>query len=210
MLLTRRLNIRPDERIAAIIRRSPFALLGPGLAAAACVFLAFFLITPLLARGRFGAFVFAALLIVGAFIAVRTAWSWYWNALVVTDIRVIDVDQRGLFHRQLSEARFEKIEDIAVEIKGIVATLFHLGTLRIQTAGAQVLIELRTVPRPELVQELLGRLQEEAGAHRPAAPAESTVDLTRLDDAALTELRERLDVEVRRRAERRYAETVEK
>ena len=201
MLLTHRLNLRDDERVIAVVRRSWLAYMAPITLAIACIFLGFFLITPLLARGGVGTIIFVSLIGAGVIAGVRAAWLWYWNALVVTSIRVIDVDQRGFFHRSVSDARYEKVEDISVEIRGMVATLFHLGTVRLQTAGAHARIELQTVPRPELIQELIGRLQEEAGTHH-APPSVPEDDLAKRPEEALVQLRERIDVELRTRRDR--------
>ncbi|MBI4434501.1 PH domain-containing protein [Candidatus Uhrbacteria bacterium] len=211
MRLTKRFNLRPDEQVVAVIRRSVLAYAGPIILALFSLFLAFFLVVPLFARGRFGAALFVILILVGAFMAFRAIWFWYWTAFIVTNSRIIDTDQRGVFHRRISEARFEKVEDIAIEIRGIVATLFHLGTVRIQTTGGHATIEIHTVPRPELVHELLSRLRSQAkqspieqkGSSEVrasvVAPAPPTWDLSRLPPHELTRLRERLDVEIKRR-----------
>jgi hypothetical protein len=210
--LTKRFNLRPDERVVAIIRRSVLAYFGTALLALFSLFLAFFLIVPLFARGRFGTTLFVILILTGIALTFRTLWFWYWTAFIVTNSRIIDTDQRGMFHRRISEARFEKVEDIAIEIRGIVATLFHLGTVRIQTTGGHATIELRTVPRPELVHELLGRLRGQAKpivapppqvSEQPrtsAPPAPSVPDLSRLSQPELIRLREQLNAEMQRRS----------
>lgn len=210
MHLTKRFNLREDERVVAIIRRSVLAYAGPIALALFSLFLAFFLIVPLFARGRFGTSLFVLLIVLGVYMAFRTIWFWYWTAFIVTNSRIIDTDQRGVFHRRISEARFEKVEDIAIEIRGIAATLFHLGTVRIQTTGGHATIEIRTVPRPELVHELLSRLRGQTklpvapqhvdGQPRASiAPAPPVPDLARLPPPELVRLREQIDVELRRR-----------
>lgn len=201
MGFTKRFNLRTDEQVVAVVRRSVLAYAAPAALAFLCVFLAFFLIVPLFARGRFGSAVFALLLALGITMAFRAFWFWYGTAFIVTNSRIIDSDQRGVFHRRISEAPFEKVEDIAIEIRGIIPTLFHLGTVRVQTSGAQALIELRQVPRPELLHELLGRLQLEArGRGAPAAsPVSPDVNVLRQSPEELTRLRGRIDVELERR-----------
>mgnify|MGYP001571365754 CR=1 FL=1 len=204
-MLTKHLNLRDDERVAAIVRRSLLVSAGPLLAAAASIFLAFFLIVPLFARGNFGMGIFTFLIALGVLTALRAVRLWYGTAFVVTSARVIDLDQRGFFHRQLSEARFEKIEDISVVIHGIFATLFHLGTIRVLANGGQALIEIRAVPRPEIIQELLGRLQEETQAKRAPAVAgiPAVPEIAQLSEVQLADLRGRMDVEIRLRHDRR-------
>jgi hypothetical protein len=64
-------------------------------------------------------------------------WTHYYLDLwVITDRRVIVIDQRGFFNRKVSSFRLERLQDIKVTVKGIIATLLNFGTIRAQTAGA--------------------------------------------------------------------------
>lgn len=202
MAFANRFNLRPDEHVVAVIRRSVIAHAASAGLAFLCVFLAFFLIVPLFARGRFGVAVFVLLIVLGILATFRAFWFWYGTAFIITGARIIDSDQRGVFHRRISEAPFERVEDITIEIRGVISTIFHLGTVRVQTASAQALLELRMVPRPELVHELLGRLQLEArgrAVHPTGTPTAVDLDIARQSSEALTRLRERIDVELERR-----------
>ena len=200
MNFTKRFKLRDGEQVVAVVRRSVLAYTAPAALAILCAFLAFFLIVPLMARGSFGLGIFLLLLALAVIMTFRVLWFWYWTAFVVTDARIIDSDQRGIFHRRISEARFNAVEDIAIEIRGIFATIFHLGNIRIQTSGTQATIELRTVPRPELVHELLGRLQTEARSRGGASVPPSALQLAQLSPPELTRLREHIDVELKRRS----------
>lgn len=201
MNFIKRFKLREGEQVVAVVRRSVLAYAAPAALALLCAFLAFFLIVPLMARGSFGVGIFTLLLVIAVIMAFRVFWFWYGTAFVVTDVRIIDSDQRGMVHRRISEARFNAVEDIAMEIRGILATVFRLGNIRIQTSGAQAMIELRTVPRPELVHELLGRLQAQARAHGSTSAPSPMMQLTRLSPAELTQLREQIDVELQRRSD---------
>lgn len=66
-----------------------------------------------------------------------TIWTHYYLDLwVITDRRIIVIDQRGFFNRKVSSFRLERLQDIKVTIKGILPTLLNFGTIRAQTAGA--------------------------------------------------------------------------
>jgi uncharacterized membrane protein YdbT with pleckstrin-like domain len=56
--------------------------------------------------------------------------------LIISDKHVTQVIQRSLFNREVSELSMSNVEDVAAEKKGIIATIFDYGRLRIQTAGA--------------------------------------------------------------------------
>ncbi len=66
-----------------------------------------------------------------------TVWTHYYLDLwVITDRRIIVIDQRGFFNRKVSSFRLERMQDIKVTIQGIIPTLLNFGTIRAQTAGA--------------------------------------------------------------------------
>ena len=59
----------------------------------------------------------------------------YLDLWIITNQRVIDVEQHGLFRRETSEFGIDKVQDITVEVPHILATFLKYGNLRIQTAG---------------------------------------------------------------------------
>lgn len=210
MSLTKRLNLRDGEEVIAVVRRSLLAHAGALGLGVVCVIGAFLLLAPLLGRGAPGAIIFAILLAFGAVVIARSLWFWYGTAFIVTPHRVIDLDQRGFFHRSIAEARFERIEDISVVVRGFLATIFRLGVIRVQTSGASALLEIRHVRRSERVHELLGRLQHEAGGGRRTSPDPVRANLDALDDAELLRLHERVERELERRGMGEYATSDER
>jgi len=69
-------------------------------------------------------------------IGLFMVWTnYYLDIWAVTTLRVIVVDQRGLFHRTVSSFRLERLQDIHVEVNGIIATMLDFGTIRAETAG---------------------------------------------------------------------------
>lgn len=66
-----------------------------------------------------------------------TIWTHYFLDLwVVTDRRIVVVDQVQFFNRKISSFRLERLQDIKVSISGIIPTFLNFGTLRAQTASA--------------------------------------------------------------------------
>ena len=61
---------------------------------------------------------------------------WVWSALIlvdyyldvwiITDRRVVNVEQKGLFVRQVSELRYQKIQDVTTEVEGFFPTLLNM------------------------------------------------------------------------------------
>lgn len=84
------------------------------------------------------------------------AWTnYYLDVLVITNKRIIDVEQFVLFSRDEVTIPLNSIEDIKIEVLGFLATLLKFGNLQIQTAGAQRETVTTKIRRPELVRSCL-------------------------------------------------------
>lgn len=59
----------------------------------------------------------------------------YLDTWTITNRRVIVIDQQGFFRRHIGSFRLERLQDVNVEINGLVATLLDYGTLEAETAG---------------------------------------------------------------------------
>lgn len=70
-------------------------------------------------------------------VAAAMMWTHYYLDLwVITDRRIIVIDQVAFFNRKVSSFRLERLQDIKVRISGFLPTLLNFGTLRAQTASA--------------------------------------------------------------------------
>jgi len=63
--------------------------------------------------------------------------NYFLDVWILTDRRLIDIEQIGLFSREISILRIEKIQDATIETHGLIAHFFDFGDVRLQTAGAQ-------------------------------------------------------------------------
>jgi hypothetical protein len=101
--------------------------------------------------------VYVLTLIVAAFLV----WVLYYlNIQIVTNIRIVDIDQYSLFHRTISELHINQIEDVTSETKGVIATIFQFGYVFVQTAGTRERFEFDRVARPEEIEKLILELYE--------------------------------------------------
>jgi hypothetical protein len=62
--------------------------------------------------------------------------NYYLDVWIITDRRIIYIDQRGFFHRNVSMFRLERLHDIEISTVGIIQTFLNFGTLTAQTAGS--------------------------------------------------------------------------
>ncbi len=77
--------------------------------------------------------------------------DYYLDYFLVTDHRVVDVEQSGLFNRSVAELRLNRIQDVTSEVKGFFPTILHFGNVYIQTAGQQERFIFEQVAHPDLI-----------------------------------------------------------
>jgi len=77
------------------------------------------------------------------------AWlDHYLDVWVVTSERIVDIEQKGLFSRQISAQRLYRIQDVTADVKGILPTLLHYGNVHVQTAGTEQRFIFKQIPNP--------------------------------------------------------------
>ncbi len=81
--------------------------------------------------------------------------SWYFNATLITDKKIVDINFDSLLNKNIDLAPLDKIEEADSKIKGIVGTMFNFGDIAIQTAGSKIAIDVRNVPMPDRVADLV-------------------------------------------------------
>lgn len=115
----------------------------------------------------FGASKVTSIVIISTIIigALYSFYFWFmWNGCdyIVTNQRVIKIDQVSLFGRVISEAEIHRIQEISTEIKGPVRTMLNFGTVNIKTASDNSQISLEDVTDPYDVQQAIVQIQKQA------------------------------------------------
>ncbi len=92
-----------------------------------------------------------------------TIWTHYFLDLwVITDRRIIVIDQIHFFNRKVSSFRLERLQDIKVTIKGIIPTLLNFGTITAQTASsAESNFSSKGLPNPRELQAMIQKAMDE-------------------------------------------------
>ena len=82
--------------------------------------------------------------------------NYYLDVWYITNQRIIDIDQKGIFHREISNLRFDRIQDVTVEVRGVIATFLKFGDLRVQTAAEDSKdYVMHTASNPENVRKII-------------------------------------------------------
>jgi len=80
---------------------------------------------------------------------------WYFNVTLITNEKVVDIDFAQLLYKGVDLAPLTKIEETDSVTAGIIGTIFNFGNVKVQTAGANVAIEMKNIPKPSLVADLI-------------------------------------------------------
>lgn len=89
-------------------------------------------------------------------------WTeYYLDVWIITDQKMIDVDQVSLFKREISILQLDKIQDVTVEVHGLIPTVLHFGNLHVQTAGDQREFVIKNIAQPQLVKDEISSVIEE-------------------------------------------------
>lgn len=164
-------NQRPDEQVILFLRRHWFALLAIGSTFTLLIG------TPLVAGWYFWDIIdswFAhpvsgSLLVVLGSMYFLSIWlfafleftDYYLDTWIITNERIINIEQEGLFNRTASELDLAAVQDTTAEIRGILQTIFTYGQVFVQTAGEKGRFHFKNIDNPEQVKELITRLVEE-------------------------------------------------
>ncbi len=120
----------------------------------------------------FGSIVAGLLL---AVIVMLPFWiAWYYSIFIVTNQRLIQITQKGLFHKSVVDVGINQIQMVNYEIAGLQETLLGFGTIMMQTYLGDLVIH--DVHHPAKIQKrLLGILREE-GVVTASYPSHSKGD----------------------------------
>jgi uncharacterized membrane protein YdbT with pleckstrin-like domain len=88
--------------------------------------------------------------------------NFYLDVWIVTDTRIVNIEQLGLFSRHISELKHNKIQDVTSEVQGLVPTLFGYGNVYIQTAGNKQRFVFKQIPESTKTRNIIMQLQKRA------------------------------------------------
>lgn len=97
--------------------------------------------------------------VLGMILALPSWVYWYFSVYIVTDQRLIQISQKGFFHKKVVDLALNQVQMVNYEVSGIQETLLGFGTINVQTFVGDLVIH--DVHKPAHIQhELLGLLRE--------------------------------------------------
>ncbi len=75
------------------------------------------------------------------------------NIVIITDRRIIQNEQYGYFSRKISELQTYRVQDISINVRGMIETFLNFGDIRVQTAGSEREFIFKKIPNPGQVKD---------------------------------------------------------
>ena len=147
-MLLEKIELEPSEQIILTVRKHWFVIFGELIGSFLMVLVPLFAIiilafTPnlppavILVADHFALAAYViSLWILFSLLTGFMIWTHYYLDLwLITDRRIIVIDQVRFFNRKVSSFRLERLQDVKATVNGILPTFLNFGTLHAHTAG---------------------------------------------------------------------------
>ncbi len=106
-------------------------------------------------------------------------WTdYYLDNWIITTRRVIAIDQQGFFRRRVASFRLERLQNVTIDVHGIIATLLNFGNITAETAGNTEAFIIRGIPDPRGVKALIQEHADEVVPGKTSFPGAPQVQST--------------------------------
>ncbi|MFZ2970075.1 MAG: hypothetical protein WA063_02930 [Minisyncoccia bacterium] len=152
-------ELNQDENFLAIIRKHPVSLAFPFFGAIISIAAAVAFSTGF-ADFQYKGIIVIAWIIASIIYGVYKIALWHLDCHIITDKRIVDIDQRNIFSRIVSEVCSCDMEEVIYEIKGIPATIFNYGTVKIKIANNGGTIGMERISDPKEVKDMITKIRK--------------------------------------------------
>jgi uncharacterized membrane protein YdbT with pleckstrin-like domain len=105
--------------------------------------------------------------------------DWENDRYIVTDKRVIHIEKTYLTREERDEAPLAMIQDVSIEMKGLMTLLLYFGDVTIQTAGTLGTIRFKGIRKPRKAQAQILALVSQVRAAMPVEEEPQAIQAVR-------------------------------
>jgi len=176
-----------DEEVLLVFRKHP-VVMRRGLIFAMLVLLLGSV--PSLFKPTYGTyFMGMGVALVLSVLVMLPSWvAWYFSVFIVTDQRLIQITQKGLFNRSVIDMRLNQIQMVNYQIAGLQETMLGFGTIMMQTYVGDLVIH--DIHHPAKIQKKLLEILRQEGVSTVASPNPSAVTAAGAGDGQMLEEQE--------------------
>lgn len=165
------LQLEEGEIIVGEVRKHWWKLFTLGLGLTIAAILPFIVITVIFAFAT-DALPGNTMYVIGFFYSMWLVTLWliffvewtdyYLDIWIITNKRIVDIEQQGLWSRDVATVRLEDVEDIKTESRGVLETFLKFGRIGIQTAGSKQEFFIKNAAHQDKAKELIYKMVSEA------------------------------------------------
>lgn len=104
-------------------------------------------------------------------------FDWYFDAWILTDKGIVDIDQEGFFTVTTTRLEYHMIEGIAYTISGFWRTLLNFGDITIDKIGAKTSVVLKDAANPKKLERKVMAYQEKYVSERSIKDHQNLKDM---------------------------------
>lgn len=159
------INIDPGEKILKVLRRHWWILAENIIVFLALIIIPilgfaiikFFIESPLTKPSLDNVywFIYLAYLLYLFLMFIINLINYYLDFWIITEKRIINVELKNLFNHETSEFTLDKIQDITVEINGVIPSFLNYGNVIVKTASGVTQLNIKQIANPTEIKDII-------------------------------------------------------
>ena len=97
----------------------------------------------------------------GVFAFVYHYIDWYYDAWILTNLGVVDIERDGLFNVTSTRIDYHMMEGISYTVNGFIRTVFNYGDITIDKLGSKTSVILKDAANPRNLERQVMKFQEQ-------------------------------------------------
>jgi len=140
-------HLQDDEKLVYVIHSHWFAAYKP-----VCKVGFFGMLVPVLFFAMFptqiSLWIFGAWFVLGFLRFIYEVMDWYFDALIVTNYGIIDLDWRGIFDKSSQRVDFDQLSGVAFDKVGFYSNILNFGSFTVQNySGDNMTLPIAAAPQ---------------------------------------------------------------
>lgn len=147
-------ELNEGEKLVALIRKHWITLTLP-LAKTIVAVAVIAILSKKLFEFEYGKEIAFIWIIASILYAVHEIIIWYLDCYIITDKRIIDIDQKSIFRRIVAEVGIENIQEVVYLTNGPLETILGYGAVNVKTSSSGSMIGMEQIPNPIKVKDMI-------------------------------------------------------
>ena len=175
-----------EENIVEIVYQHKMKYILSGLIAVLIFCSSFFILFSFIDSGKWLYFLVIGMILFSVIWVLVLMRQWANTVMILTNHRILDIDQSNLWNRKIAMVDLGKIEEVLVETHGITKLFWKYGSLQLFLANGNLSLRFDYVIKPEELQEKIYQLQKQ---YKPNTDEADTIETQDLVEKMVVELK---------------------